>query len=669
MITISNLAKSFGAQTLFEAVSLQLTEGSRYGLVGANGSGKSTLLRILAGETDPSEGAVSIPRRARVGLLRQDHFEYEDVPILDVVLMGNSELWAALQAKEEVLASASVHFDAERYAAAEEVVLHYDGYSVEARAAEILEGLGIPGEVHRRPLSTLSGGFKLRVLLAQTLAADPDVLLLDEPTNHLDILSIRWLEKFLQDFEGTAVVISHDHRFLDNVSTHILDVDYETVTLYPGDYTYFQTAKREERERKEAEIAKREREIADQQAFVDRFRAKATKARQAQSRIKRIERIEIERLPQSSRRWPTFRFRQRRPSGKVALIARGIAKSFGEREVLKDVSLEVKRGDRLAILGPNGIGKSTLLKILVGRLELDAGEVEWGYETYPGWFAQDHREQLGNGRQTAESWLWEASPGEGIGFVRGQLGLVLFSGDEAHKPVGKLSGGEAARLVFARLAVEKPNVLVLDEPTNHLDLEAIESLVEGLEAYDGTVILVSHDRWFVREVADRILEIGADGIRDFRGGYDDYVAACGDDHLDVEAVSTRQLRDRSSEVQGRSADRASRTSRGSQAARGDGAAARVRADGKSRRRRASELASQRDRLLEKIERAEARLAEIHARFADPTFYAETGHEDVRALESEEREAVGTVERLVEEWSAVEREHAALERELAGSDAT
>jgi ATPase subunit of ABC transporter with duplicated ATPase domains len=355
MITISNLAKSFGAQTLFEAVSLQLTEGSRYGLVGANGSGKSTLLRILAGETDPSEGAVSIPRRARVGLLRQDHFEYEDVPILDVVLMGNSELWAALQAKEEVLASASVHFDAERYAAAEEVVLHYDGYSVEARAAEILEGLGIPGEVHRRSLSTLSGGFKLRVLLAQTLAADPDVLLLDEPTNHLDILSIRWLEKFLQDFEGTAVVISHDHRFLDNVSTHILDVDYETVTLYPGDYTYFQTAKREERERKEAEIAKREREIADQQAFVDRFRAKATKARQAQSRIKRIERIEIERLPQSSRRWPTFRFRQRRPSGKVALIARGIAKSFGEREVLKDVSLEVKRGDRLAILGPNGI--------------------------------------------------------------------------------------------------------------------------------------------------------------------------------------------------------------------------------------------------------------------------------------------------------------------------
>ncbi|HET6617367.1 MAG TPA: ATP-binding cassette domain-containing protein, partial [Gemmatimonadota bacterium] len=273
MIAIANLGMSFGSQTLFRGVSMQLSAGGRYGLVGANGSGKSTLLRILAGETPPTEGAVSVPRRARVGLLRQDHFEYEDVPILDVVIMGNPDLWEALQTKEEVIARAADHFDAERYAAAEEIVLHYDGYSVEARAAEILEGLGIPAAVHRNPLSTLSGGFKLRVLLAQTLAAGPDILLLDEPTNHLDILSIRWLEKFLQDFEGTAVVISHDHRFLDNICTHILDVDYETVTLYPGDYTYFQTAKRDERERKETEIARREKEIADQQAFVDRFRA------------------------------------------------------------------------------------------------------------------------------------------------------------------------------------------------------------------------------------------------------------------------------------------------------------------------------------------------------------------------------------------------------------
>ncbi|HJU86720.1 MAG TPA: ATP-binding cassette domain-containing protein, partial [Gemmatimonadota bacterium] len=304
------------------------------------------------------------------------------------------------------------------------------------------------------------------------------------------------------------------------------------------------------------------------------------------------------------------------------------------------------------------------LKILVGALEPDVGEVEWGYEAHPGWFAQDHREQLGNGRQTAESWLWEAAPGEGIGFVRGQLGLVLFSGDEAHKPVGKLSGGEAARLVFARLAVEKPNVLVLDEPTNHLDLEAIESLVEGLKAFDGTVILVSHDRWFVREIADRIFEIEPDGIRDFQGGYDDYVAACGDDHLDVEAVSTRQLRARSAEAGVRSPERAARGARG--AVKGAGYVAPVRRDGKSLRRRASQLAAERDRLLEEIEGAEARLAEIHARFADPAFYAETSREDARSLELAEREAAGAVERLVEEWSRVEREHSELERELASA---
>jgi ATPase subunit of ABC transporter with duplicated ATPase domains len=646
MITVSNLEKSFGGQTLFRDVSLQLSEGARYGLVGANGSGKSTLLRILAGEVPPTAGTVGLPRRARLGLLRQDHFEYEAVDILDVVLMGNRELWDAMVEKQAVLDRAAEHFDADRYSAAEEVVLRHDGYSVEARAGEILEGLGIPTEVHREPLSTLSGGFKLRVLLAQTLAAGPDVLLLDEPTNHLDILSIRWLEKFLQGFEGTAVIVSHDHRFLDNVSTHILDVDYETVALYPGGYTRVQVSKREERERKEAEIAKREKEIADHQAFVDRFRAKATKARQAQSRIKRIEKIEIEPLPQSSRRWPTFRFRQRRASGKVAVKSRGISKSFGGRPVLSDVSLEVKRGDRLAVLGPNGIGKSTLLKILVGLLEPDEGDVEWGYEAHRGWFAQDHREQLGDGRRTAEEWLWEACPGEGIGFVRGQLGLVLFSGDEALKPVGKLSGGEAARLVFARLAVERPNVLVLDEPTNHLDLEAIEALVEGLEAFDGTVILVSHDRWFVREVADRILEIRSDGLRDFHGGYDAYVEACGDDHLDVEAVGERSLREKSARRKGKDG-----TSR--QRSEAD------RSDARARRRRRTELAGERDRLLERIDRVETRLASIHARFADPGFYEGTGHEEVRRLETEEREATEEVARLMAEWTKVEGELSSL----------
>jgi len=308
MIAVTGLAKIFGHQTLFEDVSFQLTDGNRYGLVGANGSGKSTLVKILSGEEIASDGTVAMPKRARLGVLLQDHFRFENEAILNVALMGNVELWSAMKEKETLLARADESFDADRYADLEEIVLKHDGYSAEARAAEILEGLGITTEVHANPLSTLSGGFKLRVLLAQVLTAEPDVLLLDEPTNHLDILSIRWLEIFLQSFKGIVMVISHDHRFLDNVCTHILDVDYETVVLYHGNYGHFERAKVDERTRKEKEIGKRQREIEHHKAFVERFRAKATKARQAKSKQKQIDRVVIEQLPQSSRRYPTFHF-------------------------------------------------------------------------------------------------------------------------------------------------------------------------------------------------------------------------------------------------------------------------------------------------------------------------------------------------------------------------
>lgn len=546
MIAVSGLAKGYGPQTLFTDVAFQLNPGNRYGLTGANGSGKSTLLRVLAGQEEPTAGTVSIPKKARLGVLRQDHFQYEEVPILDVVLQGDAELWGAMEEKEEVLARADEYFDGDRFAELEELIMARDGYAAESRAAEVLEGLGIPAEAHRRPLSTLSGGFKLRVLLAQTLASTPDVLLLDEPTNHLDILSIRWLEKFLRDYAGTSVVISHDHRFLDNVCTHILDVDYETVILYPGNYSEFMVAKHAHRERREAEIEKREKEIAHHQQFVDRFRAKATKARQAQSKVRMIEKMagELEPLPQSSRRYPAFRFQQRRPSGRAVVEAEGLAKTYDGRKVLDGVDLRVERGDRLAILGPNGIGKSTLLKILVGEVHPEAGNVEWGYETHPGYFAQNHREQLDQSRQSVEAYLWSICPGEPIGFVRGKLAEVLFTKEEVEKRLESLSGGEAARLLFARLSVEKPNVLLLDEPTNHLDLEAIEALVHGLRAYDGTLVFVSHDRWFVSELADRILEITPEGINDFRGTYDEYLERCGDDHLDAEQVALRVRRER-----------------------------------------------------------------------------------------------------------------------------
>ena len=537
MITATKLSKQYGAQVLFVDADLQLNPGCRYGMVGANGSGKSTLLRILASQEEPTAGSVQIPKRARVGVLHQDHFRYEATPILDVVLMGNAELWEAMQAKEEILAAAHESFDADRYQAAEDVVLRYDGYAVEALAGEVLEGLAIPSARHREPLSVLSGGFKLRVLLAQTLAASPEVLLLDEPTNHLDIVSIRWLEKFLVGYPGTVAVVSHDHRFLDNVCTHIIDVDYERVTLYKGDYQDFEEAKAGDRERLEAEISKRDKEVADHKAFIQRFKAKASKARQAQSRMKRIARMTFEDLPRSSRRYPHFHLAQERPSGRVALTLDGISKAFGSEQVLSDVSLTVQRGDRLAIIGPNGIGKSTLLKIAMGLLDADAGTVEWGYEARPGYYPQGHSELVATaGRQTLKDWLYDLCPAASIGYVHGKLAQVLFIREDVEKRVANLSGGEVARLVFAGLSVTQPNVLVLDEPTNHLDLEGIEALAAGLDAYDGTIVFVSHDRWFVSAVATRILELRPDGIEDFRGSYDEYVARCGDDHLDADVA-------------------------------------------------------------------------------------------------------------------------------------
>jgi ATPase subunit of ABC transporter with duplicated ATPase domains len=397
---------------------------------------------------------------------------------------------------------------------------------LDARAGEILEGLNIPSEVHHEPLSVLSGGFKLRVLLAQVLASLPDVLLLDEPTNHLDILSIRWLETFLEDFEGCVVVVSHDHRFLDNVCTHIIDVDYERALLYTGDYSAFVAAKSGHRQRKEAEIAKQEKEIAHKKAFVERFKAKASKARQAQSRVKQIEKIVVEKLAQTSRREPHFTFKATRPSGKVALEVEGISKAYDGKPVLENVSLNILRDDRVAIIGPNGIGKSTLLKIAMGNVTADAGETEWGHEVHIGYFAQDHHELAGAEKTELHEWLWRFCPGATVGFVRGHLARVL----------GNLSGGEAARLIFARLAVTHPNTLVLDEPTNHLDLEGIAGLAKALCAYEGTVLFVSHDRWFVSEVATRIIEIKPTGIRDFRGSYEEYLIECADDHLDADAA-------------------------------------------------------------------------------------------------------------------------------------
>jgi ATPase subunit of ABC transporter with duplicated ATPase domains len=536
MIGLSRLEKSYGGRTLFENVSLQLNAGSRYGLVGANGSGKSTLLKIIARDEPATNGSVSMPKEARLGVLRQDRFLDDSARILDLAMKGDTRVWDALCEQSRIVDHGG---DASGLSDVDDILRAHDGYTLEARASAVLEGLGIPFAIQKQPLATLSGGFKLRVLLAQVLVAGPDILLLDEPTNHLDILSIRWLETFLADYDGCALVISHDQRFLEAIATHVLDVDYGTVALYTGSYAAFAIEKRATRERKEAEVARAQKIIAEKRAFVDRFGAKASKAKQAQSRLKQIEKIEVEELVESSRAAPLFQFPIARPSGKDVLELTNISKAYGEKKVLQGVSLVIRRGEKVAILGANGLGKSTLLKIVVKRLGADAGEARWGYEAQPGYFAQDHADLLDDPKATPLGLMQRACPTEPEFAVRGRLGRVLFSGADVNKRVATLSGGEAARVVFARIMADKANVLVLDEPTNHLDMESIEALTAGLKAYEGTLLFVSHDRAFVSSLATRIVEVTENGFRDRPGTYKEYLASSGDDHLDVDAVVSK----------------------------------------------------------------------------------------------------------------------------------
>jgi ATPase subunit of ABC transporter with duplicated ATPase domains len=638
MIATTALAKEYGARTLFADVGLQLNAGSRYGLVGANGSGKSTFMRLLAGDEAPSDGTIALAKRARVGVLRQDRFLDDAAIILDLAMRGDAVVSDAIAEQKRLAEGAGDHPDPGRMADLEDLIAAHDGYTLEGRASEVLEGLGIPTAVHRAPLATLSGGFKLRVLLAQVLVGGVDVLLLDEPTNHLDILTIRWLEKFLAGYAGCAVIISHDQRFLDNVTSHTLDVDYGTITLYTGSYSAAMVEKAAARARKETSVERAEEEIARKRAFVERFGAKNTKATQAQSRLKQIERIEVEELAASSRRAPQLRFVPERPSGREVLELAGLSKSYGDNHVLTNVSLTVRRGERVGIIGPNGLGKSTLLKIAVERLAADAGQVRWGHEARPGYFPQDHREVLADGEATPLEVLSAACPAESPTYVRGQLGRVLFSGEEAEKKVRLLSGGECARLIFALLSVARPNVLILDEPTNHLDLEAIHALVAALKQYEGTLIFVSHDRWFVSELATRIVELTPRGPNDFPGTFAEYLSRCGDDHLDGDAVVLKAKRVRAESPAAES-----------------GTGGVPWEEQKRRRNRVAQLPKLRDRVMASIEAAETRKRAIHELYADPSFYARTSHDDIDALQEELAALSPQIEALMKEWEDLEQE--------------
>ncbi len=534
MLEINQLTVEFGDRPLFKDVSLLFYDKKRYGLVGANGAGKSTFLRILTGQEHHYSGQIHWPKDVKVGVLNQDHFAFEEQPIMEVVIQGKKALWQALQTQTRLSQKSELSLEeSSHYSEAEAVIQRESGYTAESEAAKLLMGLGIPDNHHNMPLKTLSGGYKLRVLLAQLLFSQPEILLLDEPTNHLDIYSIKWLESYLNLYPGLLIVVSHDRGFLNGVCTHTVDIDYGTIRIYTGNYDAFEAAKVLEREQKEKALESQNERKEELQAFVDRFRAKATKASAAQSRVKMIEKMEAIEIPPSSRRFPHFRFAPHTTSGIIPLQVKGLSKAYGEKQVLSDVSFEVERGDRIALIGPNGVGKSTLLKMLMEEIPSDAGSFQWGHEVLPGYFPQDYHSQLEKNCNVFE-WLYDYDATATVAQIRGLLGMALFTGDSVKNKLSTLSGGEATRLVFSKLMLLPSNFLVLDEPTNHLDMESIESLTESLKTYKGTLLVVSHNRYFVSEVATRILELKPEGLVDFKGSYAEYLEKEGTDHLSRE---------------------------------------------------------------------------------------------------------------------------------------
>ena len=535
MLTVSEVTKAYGGKTLFEDVTTTFDPGNRYGLTGANGAGKSTFMKILSGEVEPDNGGVSKPNSARMSVLHQDHFRFAGHEVRDVVIMGNDRLWQALSEKAKLLAE--VDYDAMsedqgmRLAELEMVIAEEDGYDAENKAEELLTGLGIPTENHRDKLELLQGGLRLRVLVAQALFGDPDILLLDEPTNHLDIESIRWLENFLLNYSGVLIVISHDRHFLNRVCTHTADVDYENIILYPGGYDQMMQQKVAYRIAEEKHNASKAKKIGDLQEFIRRFGANAKKASQASSRKREVEKIKLSMadLKRSNIQRPFIRFELARPSGKLVLELDRLSKSFDDEAVFSDLSFTLTRGDKLAVVGPNGVGKTTLLKCLAGVYEPDRGKFRLGHEVSVGYMPQDHEEGLKNAEgKTAYEWLHQWDPKATVEEVRGLLGRMLFPSEDAEKPVSALSGGETVRLLMSKLTLTKDNLLLLDEPTNHLDLESIRALEESLLKYEGTLIFVAHDQALLAEVATCVLELMPGGGWDFfPGGYEDFLRKTG----------------------------------------------------------------------------------------------------------------------------------------------
>src|SRR5580692_6725443 len=524
----------FGAKVLFEDVDCTFLPGRRYAITGPNGAGKSTLLKILTGEIEPAKGSVTRPKK--FGVLQQDQFAFDQFRVIDTVIMGNAPLWKALAERDVLYAKPHDELtdeDGMRLGELEGVVGDEGGYTAETDAAVLMDGLGVDASLHERRMGELQGGQKMRVLLAQALFGSPPALLLDEPTNHLDLNSVHWLQDYLRQYEGVLIVISHDRHFLNSVCTHVADIDYETVIMYTGGYDDMVLAKTQIRSRIEAGNAQREKKIAQLNEFIARFSA-GTRSSQVMSRKKEVERLQTSELAKSNIQRPYIRFDMKHPSGRHPLEVKGLAKAYGELKVINGFTASVSRGEKIALMGRNGAGKTTLLKSLVRsatgfiesadrHFDVDTGIVVWGHEVTVGYFAQDHSDSITRGTTTIE-WLHQFDLQASQEELRGLLGQMLFSGEDALKPTNSLSGGEAARLIFCRLMLQKPNFLVLDEPTNHLDLESINALNIALQKYAGTVLLVTHDHDLIEEVATRIWNFEDGRVDDFKGPYEEYAA-------------------------------------------------------------------------------------------------------------------------------------------------
>jgi ATPase subunit of ABC transporter with duplicated ATPase domains len=529
VLSTQGLTIQFGAKPLFENVTVKFGDGNRYGLIGANGSGKSTFMKILAGQLTPTSGHVALDSGEKLGWLRQDQFGFEDQIVLDVVMQGDAELWAVKQEKDAIYANPDASEEDYMHAAElEGKFAELDGYSAEARAGELLLGVGIPTDKHNGPMKEVAPGWKLRVLLAQALFGNPDILLLDEPTNNLDINTIRWLESVLDQRTSTMIIISHDRHFLNSICTHMADLDYGKIQLFPGNYDEYMTAAAQAREGQVAANARAKDKIADLQTFVSRFSANASKARQATSRIKQIDKLKQDMgvIKPSSRQYPYIRFEQEKPLHRNVIEVTDLAIGY-DKPLFSGLNFMVEAGQRVAILGENGMGKTTLVKTLIGELPAKAGTIKWSENAKISYYAQDHAADFDSDLNLFDWMKQWTQVGDDDQMVRSVLGKLLFSGDDVKKSVRVLSGGEQGRMLFGKLTLSRANVLVLDEPTNHLDMESIESVNTAVELFKGTVIFVSHDRSFVSSLASRVIEITAQGPTVYDGNYEDYLASRG----------------------------------------------------------------------------------------------------------------------------------------------